>query len=411
MPGTWLKRLLGLTMAALLFFSAATVTQARPSWLPDNSRGGASRPGVSSQRQRALQEVSPPGGADQLRRSLANHRPVLRLLSPADGSVINKNSVELTLGVDDWPLVDDPVVGLGPHVVVQIDEREPLRVTHAEDGRIVLTIDDLEPGSHRFSAWAAYPWGEPSPRPEASVQWRLHQWQELRDRQPGNGDPWLVTVHPPEDRVLQPLPLNWLIWNSPLQNLRDNDERWRLRISIDGDSFLVNRAEGIWVKAPTTSQGLNVQMELLDGQGESLDPVFNNQLLRLKPTGGMRPSWLKAKLSDDELARFTGTSRPQEDAEPVEDDNPADSESVAEESDSPEQEIAPPAEDIDTLAEADDPTIEEPLMLEEPVQSTPADGGNADAGEPEEELQNRPVNSLGGSARELLTPDGRLRNP
>ena len=408
MPGTWLKRLLGLTMAAILLFSGATATPARLSWLPDNSRGGASRPG---QRQGALQEVSPPGGADQLRRSLANHRPVLRLISPADGSVINKDSVELTLGVDDWPLVDDPVVGLGPHVVVQIDEREPLRVTDAEDGRIVLTIDDLEPGSHRFSAWAAYPWGEPSPTPEASVQWRLHQWQELRDRQPGHGDPWLVTVHPPEDRVLQTLPLNWLIWNSPLQNLRDNDERWRLRISIDGDSFLVNRAEGIWVKAPSTNQGLNVQMELLDGQGESLDPVFNNQLLRLKPTGGMRPGWLKAKLSDDELARFTGTSLPQEDSETVEDDNPAEPESVAEESDSPEQEIAPPAEDIDTLAEAEDPTIEEPLMLEEPVPSTPADGGNADAGEPEDELQNRPVNSLGGSARELLTPDGRLRNP
>ena len=173
----------------------------------------------------------------------------------------------------------------------------------------------------------------------------------------------------------------------------------------------MNRAEGIWVKAPSTNQGLNVQMELLDGQGESLDPVFNNQLLRLKPTGGMRPGWLKAKLSDDELARFTGTSLPQEDAGPVEDDNPAEPELVAKESDAPEQEIAPTAEDLDTLAEEDDPTIEEPVRLEEPVPSTPADGDNADAGEPEEEVQNRPVSSLGGSARELLTPDGRLRNP
>ena len=69
-----------------------------------------------------------------------------------------------------------------------------------------------------------------------------------------------------------------------------------------------------------------------------------------------------------------------------------------------------PEEELNTLAEPDNPTIEEPVMLEEPVPSTPADGGSADAGEPEEG-QNRPVNSLGGSARELLTPDGRLRNP
>ena len=161
MPGTWLKRLLGLTMAALLF----SVRQRRRKHARHGCRTTAEEEHhaqVSAANARGLQEVSP-GGVDQLRRSLANHRPVLRLLSPADGSVINKDSVELTLGVDDWPLVDDPVVGLGPHVVVQIDEREPLRVTDAEDGRIVLTIDDLEPGSHRFSAWAAYPWENPAP--------------------------------------------------------------------------------------------------------------------------------------------------------------------------------------------------------------------------------------------------------
>ena len=42
--------------------------------------------------------------------------------------------------------------------------------------------------------------------------------------------------------------MDWLIWNAPLQNLREGDGRWRLRISIDGDSFLVDHQDALWLK-------------------------------------------------------------------------------------------------------------------------------------------------------------------
>jgi len=35
--------------------------------------------------------------------------------------------------------------------------------------------------------------------------------------------------------------IDWLLLDAPLQNLRGDDARWRLRISVNGDSFLVDR--------------------------------------------------------------------------------------------------------------------------------------------------------------------------
>ena len=94
----------------------------------------------------------------------------------------------------------------------------------------------------------------------------------------------------------------------PLQNLRDGDGRWRIRLSIDGDSFLTDQQEAIWLKG-TGSKATTVQVELLNGQGEPLQPVFNNRLVRLKDGSRDRPVWLKARLSEDELERLSGTPR------------------------------------------------------------------------------------------------------
>ena len=319
MRGLRLNHLLALVIAGLILFSGGVAVEARSSWRPDNNRGGfnSSRSASTTERRGGLQEVASPGAVQKLRQALEHHRPSLNLISPNDGSVISDDTIQLTLQLTDWPLVDDPDIGIGPHVVVQIDQRAPIRLTQADQqGQLHLELSDLEPGSHRLSAWAAYPWGEPNPRPEASLQWRLHLWQQLRDRQPALDAPWLVTVHPPDDRALKVLPLNWLIWNAPLQNLRENDERWRLRISIDGDSFLVSHPEGLWVKAPSPSKELNVQMELLDGQGEPLDPVFNNQLIHLSASSERQPLWLKAQLSDADLSRYLGQAKPEPEPEP-----------------------------------------------------------------------------------------------
>ena len=303
-PG--LMPFMGLLMAMLLITGMPVAGLALPTWpLQRSSNQDTS---LSSQSPSGrLQEVAPPGAVQQLREKLQRYQPNLRLVSPTDDSVINADSVDFVLDVRDWPVSRDLELGLGPHVVVQIDNQPQRRLDSLEGNRVRLQIDGLSAGSHRFSAWAAYPWGEAIKTPGANLQGRFHLWQRVEGTQPEDDAPWLVPVTSSASPALQPLLLDWIIWNAPLQNLRDGDGRWRLRLSVDGDSFLVDQQEALWLKGSPSSSGNLVQMELLNGVGEPITPEFNNQLIHQSGRKTPPPTWLKARLTEDELARLSGT--------------------------------------------------------------------------------------------------------
>ena len=282
-PG--LKSIWAFLLTAVLLLGAGLPVHARPGFF-NRDGGTGSKPLPSSAPSGKLQEVAPPGAVQQLRQNLQRHRPSLRLIDPSNDSIVSSDALELHFEIDDWPLSSDPELGLGPHVVLQIDSRAPLRLSESNGNRLKVRIDDLEAGSHRFSAWAAYPWGEAVQAPGASIQGRLHLWQKLQGTQPERDAPWLVPVSPAGEQGLQPLLVDWLIWNAPLQNLREGDGRWRLRISIDGDSFLVDHQEALWLKGSNSSKSHDIQMELLNGLGEPITPVFNNQLIHLEAPSG-----------------------------------------------------------------------------------------------------------------------------
>ena len=303
-PG--LMPLMGLLMAMLLITGMPVEGLALPSW--PLQRGSHQETSLSSQSPSGrLQEVAPPGAVQQLREKLQRYQPNLRLVSPTDDSVINADSVDFVLDVKDWPVSRDLELGLGPHVVVQIDNQPQRRLDSLEGNRVRLQIDGLSAGSHRFSAWAAYPWGEAVKNPGANLQGRFHLWQRVEGTQPENDAPWLVPVTTSDNPAVQPLLLDWIIWNAPLQNLRDGDGRWRLRLSVDGDSFLVDQQDALWLKGSASSAGSLVQMELLNGVGEPITPEFNNQLIHQSGKKTAPPTWLKARLTEEELARLSGT--------------------------------------------------------------------------------------------------------
>ena len=303
-PG--LMPFMGLLMAMLLITGMPVAGLALPTW--PLQRGSNQDTSLSSQSPSGrLQEVAPPGAVQQLREKLQRYQPNLRLVSPTDDSVINADSVDLVLDVRDWPVSRDIELGLGPHVVVQIDNQPPRQLDELDGNRVRLRIDGLSAGSHRFSAWAAYPWGEAIKTPGANLQGRFHLWQRVEGTQPEDDAPWLVPVTSSASPALQPLLLDWIIWNAPLQNLRDGDGRWRLRLSVDGDSFLVDQQEALWLKGSPSSSGNLVQMELLNGVGEPITPEFNNQLIHQSGRKTPLPMWLKTRLTEDELARLSGT--------------------------------------------------------------------------------------------------------
>ncbi len=258
-----------------------------------------------------LKEVEPPGAVQQLRQALATHHPHLSLIGPKDGSQLKGGPINLELMIEDWPLANDSELGLGAHVAIQIDDREPIRISEGNGNRLTLQLPSLPAGSHRFTAYAAYPWGESVKAPGASLNWRLHQFRPLMGTQPDPGAPWLAMVSPAELGDKDPLLLDWLVWNAPLQNLRDGDARWRLRITVNDSSFVVDQQDALWLEGINNHQGDNtVQMELLNGIGESIDPSFNNQLRALPERKSSKAVWLKPNLTDTEMARLLGEAKP-----------------------------------------------------------------------------------------------------
>ncbi len=434
----FLQRWLAAVLVLLISFWPAAPVQAW-SWGGDQTSSKARGHHIvdASAPTGRLQEVSPPGAVQQLQQALNHYQPRLTLISPRDGSLLKTRRTSIELQIEDWPLTEDPQLGLGAHVALQIDDGPPLRFSQASQGRLTVDLPDLSPGSHRFSAYAAMPWGEAVKSPGASLQWRLDLLQELIGTQPDQDAPWLAVVSPAELGRGEPLLIDWLIWNAPLQNLREGDGRWRLRISVNGDSFLVDRQDALWLKGAGNG---GVQMELLDGMGDPITPVFNNQFRSQDSLPGERPIWMQSKLSDQQIARLLGEAVP----EPTPPAKPAGAVTTEqpvqlEQSDDPEPQPAPPTPAEDTTSTPDPQSMEvdkDPIQLEsqpapardeapEPPAPSKARPSENDPAKTPSDRQpqaiaspptpsegantNAPTSSLGGSARELLNANGTQR--
>jgi hypothetical protein len=252
-----------------------------------------------------LQEVAPPAAVQQLQDGLAEREPRVEILSPAAEAMLPAGPWTLRLQVKDWPLVDGGVLGLGPHLQVRIDDGEPLRLTATE-----TTLPELRPGSHRVTVVAARPWGEAVKSPGAMAQIRLHRTAANPLSLPALGSAQLLSVSPEGAVAAEPLLLDWLLIDTPLQDLREGDASWRLRVTVNGDSFLVDRQTPLWLRGWRPGRNA-LQLELLDGRGEPLNPPFNSLVreVRLDPSLP-RPAWQGPELSPSQLAILLGQAPP-----------------------------------------------------------------------------------------------------
>jgi hypothetical protein len=256
-----------------------------------------------------LQEVSPPPAVQQLAAALAERSPQLQIEAPTADSLLAGGDWQLRLRLSDWPLVDAGPLGIGPHLAVQIDDQPPLRISdHLSSGpgdQLLVNLPPLAPGSHRITAYAALPWGEAVKDPGATARLRLHSVAANPLSLPAPGSPELIPVSPAELGGSEPLLLDWLLYDAPLQHLRQGDDSWRLRVSINGDSFLVDQNAPLWLRG--WHQGSNaLQLELVDGRGEPLNPPYNSLVRQVTLAGGPPPRWLGARLSSQELAVYLG---------------------------------------------------------------------------------------------------------
>nr|WP_305798565.1 hypothetical protein [Synechococcus sp. CCY 9618] len=300
-------------LAVVLLVLVLTLTAAPAFSLSLPGRRHAATPpaGALAMGRSGLQEVAPPPAVQQLQQALDGRRPRVEILSPADGALLPAGPWELRLRVEDWPLADAGSLGLGAHLVVQLDGDPPLPLTTTS-----TTMRPLEPGSHRLTVYAARPWGEVVKSPGAQRQIRLHRVASNPLSQPAPGSPQLIAVSPRGEAAATPLLLDWLLLDAPLQNLRAGDASWRLRVSVNGDSFLVDHQTPLWLEGWRTGSN-TIQLELLDGIGEPLNPPFNSLVgeVLLEP-GGQRPRWQGDRLEPAELASLLGEAPPPAEPEP-----------------------------------------------------------------------------------------------
>ena len=305
-----------------------------------------------------LQELSPPLAVQQIQAVLADRQPRVTILAPADGTNLPNGNWTLKLLVQDWPLADGGTLGIGTHVVIQIDDQAPIRLTEhrstPQGDSLQLTLPALTPGSHRITAYAAKPWGEAAKNSGAASQIRVDRVAANPLTVPNPGSPQLLPVSPLGVVSSEPVLLDWLLLDAPLQHLRDNDGSWRLRVSINWDTFITDQNLPIWLKGWTTGSN-SLQLELLDGRGKPLNPPFNSLVseLVLKPST-LQPRWQQGRLSAEELASLVGqTPTP---ATPL----PAKSKTVAPASAQPPEPSPQPKRPPLPLEAGEDPRLLEP---------------------------------------------------
>lgn len=350
----------------------------------------------------SLQEVDPPQPVQQLQAALAARQPVVEILSPRYDSALSGAPWTLKLRLHDWPLVDAGPLGIGPHLRVQIDQ-EPALIWTSLEG----TLPPLSPGSHRLTVYAAMPWGEAIKSPGAMQQIRLHRAAANPLSQPAPGTPQLLPVSPSGPAAGEPLLLDWLLLDAPLQNLRGSGSQWRLRAQINGDSVLLDQQMPVWLRG--WKPGPNaLLLELLDGRGDPLNPPFNSLVLEVnRSASGPRPRWLGDRLSAQELAVLLGQAPPEPDpaavaasaasaADAAAPERPAAAENKPENKDEGMSQAAPPASISagagQTTAELSGPIQSEPTPqpipaaaepeIPPPTEAAPASQGRLQANDP-----------------------------
>lgn len=367
-----------------------------------------SPPSAGSSPSGRLREVPPPKASQALRLRLAEHQPRLRVLAPADDAVLPAGPWSLQLELEDWPLTDAGSLGLGAHLVVQLDDQEPIRlgtdpaqgaegtapIERAGAATLSTVMPPLAPGSHRLTVYAAQPWGEAVKDPGASSQIRLHGLAANPLSQPRRGTPQLVSSTPTDLIHREPVLIDWLLIDAPLQSFDGAGPRWRLRVTLNGDSFLVDRQSPLWLSG--LHPGSNpLQLELLDGLGEPLNPPFNSRVQDLVMLPGAPRPWQTAALAAEDLERLLG-------------ERPIEAESEVEPEPEPEQEQEPepepePEPRLNPEPEAPAQASPESEALETSPQPEP-EADAADAPEPEEAVAPGPVSAPQASSVEA--PEG-----
>ena len=235
-----------------------------------------------------ISEVAPPEVIQELRQSIEKYQPQVEILSPQPNEILESDKLKVRFQVKDLPLFKNSLYELGPHLEVILDNQPELEIY---DLNQPLELSNLSPGTHTLRVFAARPWDESFKNEGAYAQTTFHVFTKSDDNNPDSELPILTYNSPEGVYGAEPILLDFYLTNAPLHILaKDNPDNpiadWRIRCTINGESFIIDRWQSIYLKG--FNQGKNwVKLEFLDNQGNPVKNVYNStvKVINYEPKG------------------------------------------------------------------------------------------------------------------------------
>ncbi|MDB9411595.1 hypothetical protein [Microcystis aeruginosa] len=226
-----------------------------------------------------ISEVAPPALIQELRPSLERYAPQVTILSPLAEQVFDDTQVIVKLQVSDLPIFQDDTLKLGPHLSLIVDN-EPAAAIY--DLKQPIILENLAPGTHTLRVLALRPWQESFKNDGAFAETTFHILTKTGKNAPDHNLPLLTYSSPQGIYGAEPILLDFYLSNAPLRlsntaNGDNNLQDWRIRVTVNGESFLLDTWEPIYLKG--FAKGNNwVQLEFIDGQGNKVENEFNTSV-------------------------------------------------------------------------------------------------------------------------------------
>jgi len=238
----------------------------------------------------SITEVSPPAEIQRLSRLLEGYEPQVSIVSPKLDQVLDDTQVSVKFDVKNLPIFKNADFGLGPHIHVTLDNQEYKAVY---DLNQTATFDHLSAGTHTIRAFASRPWHESFKNQGAYAQTTFHVLTKTDENTPAAKTPLLTYSRPVGSYGAEPIMLDFYLQNAPLHLLgkdlakaEDINNDWKVRATIDGQSFTFDRWEPMYLKG--FKQGKNwVKLELIEEDGDAIANAFNStaHLINFQPNG------------------------------------------------------------------------------------------------------------------------------
>lgn len=235
-----------------------------------------------------LAEVAPPSLIQQLQPVLNQYQPQVSIVTPKTDQVLPNTTVEVQLDVQDLPIFKNPDLEMGPHLHFIVDN-EPYRAIYNIEQPVV--VENLTPGTHTIRVFASRPWHESFKNEGAYAQTTFHIFTKTDNNHPDSNLPLLTYSRPNGNYGAEPIMLDFYLTNAPLhliaqENTEDEIVDWRIRVTVNGESFLLDNWQSVYLKGFQEGQNW-VQLEFIDESGKTISNVYNNtaRLIYYTPKG------------------------------------------------------------------------------------------------------------------------------